>query len=174
MLNRGGGKLSGTPSKRRAADQAEIADVHKACSSMLTMLASRIEKNEEKVPAEQINKWKEDIMGQFTTLAQNKVANEWLADNIAPSIQKGKAEIGTTNYNEFLTFVMKDINDKREANSAHFQVDGLESVKKMRRTLYPDQVDEDEDLVVMENNVDEEAKFRCPITISIMDVPMRW
>ncbi|RYH16407.1 hypothetical protein EON65_30135 [archaeon] len=173
MSNRGGGRLSTTPGKRRAADQAEIVDVHKACASMLQMLATRIERNEEKVPQEQMAKWKDDIMGQFTTLTQNKVTNEWLVDNIAPSIQKGKAEIGTTNYTEFLNFVMKDISDKKEANSVHFQVDGFESVKKMRRTLFPDQAAEDEDLVVMET-ADEEAKFKCPITISIMDVPMRW
>eukprot|EP01031_Cornospumella_fuschlensis_P043459 gene43459-53133_t len=171
-MHRAGGRLSNTPNKRRAHDQAEIADAHKACASMLQILATKIDKNEEKVPQEHFDKWKNDIMDQFTTLSQNKVTNDWLADNIANSIQKGKAEIGTTNYNEFLNFVMKDINDKKEANSSHFQVDGLESVKKMRRTLFPDEAAEDEDFVVMEGT-DEEAKFKCPITIKIMDVPMR-
>lgn len=165
-----GGSLVDTPTRRRNVDKSARKDTLKTCQAVLLALGERIQRNDEQMAGDKVKEWKERILEQYGEIMRNKLLEDWMDQAVAVSVSKARSELGDGNFDKLHEVVKADL-EKQKAK-ANLDPSESEDMKKLKRTLYPQEMAEDEDLQVM-GQANNESKYKCPITTMLMTTPMR-
>lgn len=174
---RAGSSSSGRHSNVHShADQRIMTDSIKTVLDLLGELSKRVKNNKEGVPAEVIQRWKEQIVQLAKEAAKVLKLDERYEDHAARLIQEKFGDLENAESINISELDFDGIQEKIEklvkADMKSFKPDSNTEVKKIIETCTKKISEEDED-IVMEDTEIRESDLKCPFTLMPMLRPMK-